>query len=250
MNKILLSAFACDPTKGSEPNNGWNWATGLAKYGFEVHCFTRFTGKDGIESKEIPSNLIFHYIKLPFGLESLYSASQISMYIYYMFWQFRLLLITKHLTKTLNFNFIHHVTWGNLKMGSFLYKLNLPMLIGPAGGGQVAPVAFKKYFGKYWVNEVRREKLNSLFLKYNPACKHTFNNAHFVLVSNLDTFNLVNLFNKNINVALTIDSALPNDFFPPNFTPKQHSNGNLNLLWVGRFMPLKGLLLILESCFY
>ena len=36
--KILLSAYACEPHKGSEPGIGWNWAIQLASLGHQV-CY-------------------------------------------------------------------------------------------------------------------------------------------------------------------------------------------------------------------
>ena len=39
--KILLSAYACEPNKGSEPNVGWNWALGLKKIGHEITVIKR-----------------------------------------------------------------------------------------------------------------------------------------------------------------------------------------------------------------
>ena len=165
MKKVLLSAFACDPSKGSEPNNGWNWSIGLAKKGFEVHCLTRSVGRFEIEKRIIPKNLHFHYVELPFGMEDLYLSSQTKMYIYYMLWQWKAYKVSEKLHRELVFNLVHHVTWANLKMGTFLYKLKVRLILGPFGGGQIPPIAFKKYFGVYWKQEEKRILFNDLFLK-------------------------------------------------------------------------------------
>ena len=39
--KILLSAYACEPYKGSEPDVGFQWALTLSKLGHEVHVLTK-----------------------------------------------------------------------------------------------------------------------------------------------------------------------------------------------------------------
>ena len=75
-------------------------------------------------------------------------------------------------------------------MGSFLYRLNVPFIFGPAGGGQHAPEAFKQYFLDFWQSELQRKKVSDLMVKYNPACKNMVENAHAVLVSNPDTMAL------------------------------------------------------------
>ena len=47
--KILLSAYACEPNKGSEPEVGWKWATTLSELGHEVYVITRSNNKETIE---------------------------------------------------------------------------------------------------------------------------------------------------------------------------------------------------------
>ncbi|MFD2934152.1 glycosyltransferase family 4 protein [Spirosoma flavum] len=245
MKKLALSAFACDPTKGSEPGNGWNWAIGLAKKGYEVHCFTRITGKEDIEKTLKSDNLIFHYVTLPLGGENLYFASKAGMYLYYILWQWFAYRKASHLHKKVGFTLAHHVTWGSTQMGSYMYKLGIPFIFGPAGGGQIAPKAFKHYFINDWTSEEKREKITRWMLKYNPACKNMLIKAHAVLVSNPDTERMVQSLGVK-NVITTLDAALADSFFPVNPIIKQTTPGRLKLLWVGRFMPRKGILLILD----
>lgn len=245
MKKVLLSAFSCNPTKGSEPGNGWNWAIGLANKGFEVHCITRITEKADIESKAIPENLHFYFVELSFGLKKLYFASQATMYLYYLLWQRKAYKKAKSLNKKIKFQVAHHVTWGSLQMGSFMYKLNVPFVFGPAGGGQAASLAFKKYFKNHWQSEEKREKVSQLLLKHNPACKKMLQKAKAVLVSNPDTFKMAKI-NGARNLYQELDVSIPNTFFPDTFHPKKPDSGKLKLLWVGRFLPRKGILLVLE----
>jgi glycosyltransferase involved in cell wall biosynthesis len=245
MNKVLLSAFSCDPSKGSEAGNGWNWAIGLAKKGFEIHCFTRIIGKSGIEKERIEKNLHFHYIILPYGLEGLYKSSTIGMYMYYILWQWIAYRKARVLNREGDLKLAHHVSWGSSQMGSFMYKLNVPFIFGPAGGGQEAPVAFKKYFLNHWANEKKRAKISRLMLRFNPACKNMFRKAQTVIVSNPETFEMIrSIRTKNIEVSL--DASLPGSFFPAHRIIKKNQPGKLNLLWTGRFLPRKGILLLLD----
>jgi glycosyltransferase involved in cell wall biosynthesis len=245
MKKVLLSAFACDPTHGSEPGNGWSWAIGLAREGFEVHCLTRYEGKEHIEANEVPLNLIFHYVKLPWRFEKLYALSQVSMYGYYVLWQWQAYRLAKSLHKEIGLDIAHHVTWGSVQLGSFMYKLPIPFIFGPAGGGQQSPLAFRSYFGESWSVEEKREKVSKLLLRYNPACKKMFSQASAIWVSNPDTAELVR--NRTSSpVYYTLDAALSPLFFPKEFKQKNTQPQQLRLLWVGRFMPRKGVLLLLE----
>jgi hypothetical protein len=128
MQKLLLSSFACDPSKGSEPGYGWNWSIGLAKKGWEVHCLTRAIGKIEIEKMDRPPNLHFHYVELPFYLEKLYKFSTAGMYLYYILWQWLAYKKADKLSRFNDFKIVHHVTWGSFQMGSFMYKLNIPFI--------------------------------------------------------------------------------------------------------------------------
>jgi glycosyltransferase involved in cell wall biosynthesis len=245
MKKVLLSAFACEPNKGSEPGGGWNWATGLASQGFEVHCLTWQLNKPAIELVEKPKNLHFHYIALPFKLHFLYRFSQGTMYIHYIMWQWLAYKKGKSLHKKLNFDIVHHVSWGNLQMGSYLYKIKAPFILGPAGGGQKAPEAFKDYFLGHWQSEIKREKIGEWLLKNYPACKNAMKNAQVVLAANEESLQFAKAAGAK-NCFLYIDHALAESYFPQNFVPKKVVPGTLKLLWVGRFMPRKGLPLVLD----
>ena len=49
--KVLLSAYACEPNKGSEPGVGWNWAIEIARLGHKVWVLTRANNQPSIDSK-------------------------------------------------------------------------------------------------------------------------------------------------------------------------------------------------------
>ena len=64
--KIFISAYACEPEKGSEPGIGWNVVNELAKY-HEVHVLTRANNLDSIKAA-LPhdgQNPIFYGYDLP-----------------------------------------------------------------------------------------------------------------------------------------------------------------------------------------
>ncbi|WP_162418342.1 glycosyltransferase family 4 protein [Cyclobacterium roseum] len=243
--KILLSSFACSPNKGSEPGYGWNWAWELSNQGHEVHCFTRSTEKNNLKLKKIPENLHFHFIKLPFQLEKLYSISYQGMYLYYFLWQWNCYAKARKYHAIIDFDIVHHVTWGNIQIGSFLYKLGVPFIFGPTGGGQSAPIIFKPYFLNDWKKELIREQISKYLQKFNPGFKSMLKEAKVILTSNSDTYDLVKKYPHN-NVAFLLDSSIPLNFFPIKSKPKSIKSGKLKLLWVGRLMPRKGVLLTLD----
>lgn len=243
--RILLSAFDCEPGQGSEKGNGWNWAIGLANKGYEVHCLTRSVNRPAIEQHVRIENLYFHYIPMPLRMEVLFLLTPSSIYLHYMIWQYLAYRKGKFLHKKMRFALVHHVSWGSTQMGSHLYKLDVPFIFGPAGGGQKAPEAFKSYFSEHWDAEIKREKVSDWLIRYNPACNKMLKNAHVVLSSNPDTFAMAKKAGAT-TCQFSLDAALPESFFPKEFKVKKTEPGKLKLLWVGRFMPRKGLLLTLD----
>ena len=72
--KILLSAYACEPNTGSEPNVGWNWALGLSDLGHNVTVITRKNNESKIKrflSNKIKNKINFIYYDLPTWLQYL-----------------------------------------------------------------------------------------------------------------------------------------------------------------------------------
>lgn len=245
MKKVLLSAFACDPTEGSEPSYGWNWALGLAERGFEVHCITRQSSKAGIDTGPLPRNLKFNYVRLPFGMEKLYFASQPTQYLYILLWQWKAYKVAAALHKVHNFDMAHHITLGSLQIGSFMYRLGVPLVFGPAGGGQMAPEAFKRYFGDAWSVEENRNRVSRLLLKFNPACRQMLKRAAAVLLSNRDTLRAAESHGA-ANASLALDVGVADWFFPAENVIKVPQKDSLRLLWIGRLMPRKGIMLLLD----
>ena len=46
--RALVSAYACEPGRGSEPGVGWSWAREIARF-HEVWVITRFNNREPIE---------------------------------------------------------------------------------------------------------------------------------------------------------------------------------------------------------
>ena len=63
MRTILISAYGCEPLKGSEQGVGWNWILQMAKNNI-LHVITRANNQSAIESHlpdNLSENITFHY---------------------------------------------------------------------------------------------------------------------------------------------------------------------------------------------
>ncbi len=86
--KVLYSAFACDPNKGSEAQCGWAWVEAMRKY-LEVHVLTREENKVSIDSyigEKHLSDIYVHYCDVPKWMNT-YNTWGKWYFLYYLLWQ-------------------------------------------------------------------------------------------------------------------------------------------------------------------
>ena len=190
--KILLSAYECEPNRGREQGRGWNCALELAKLGHHVWVLTPSKNRDYIDPvlASLPfQNLTFIYLD-DSDIIRRYLTNKTGTILRYFLWQWHAREIAKDLDREHDFDIVHHVTMGSLTGGSWLWQLNKPFVFGPAGGGQVAPSAFKKYFYGAWWTEAWRSLIVNRLIPLNPIIRGTFSRTKLVLAANRDTITL------------------------------------------------------------
>ena len=130
--KILLSAYACEPNKGSEPEVGWKWATNLSNLGHEVYVITRSNNKNNIEQeiqKKKYFNIKFIYFDFPKWFLKIFKGKKNKFsYFYFYMWQIGIFFVAKKITNQIKFDYIHHVTFVSYRIPSFLCLLNVPFI--------------------------------------------------------------------------------------------------------------------------
>lgn len=246
--RILISAYACIPDRGSEPGNGWHWALGNAQSGHEVWCLTTPEGKGAIEQElrkypQLKLNVVF--VDAPRWANYLYRF-QPFVYIHYLVWQYRAALSARQLDRKVNFDIIHHVTLASLQLGSGLWRLKKPLIFGPVGGGNFAPPAFRRFFEESWYMEVLRKMTSHLLLRFNPDFVRTMRHASLILAANTDTWKMAKK-NGAKALSLFLDTGLSPEFFNSILPVNEKKNDVFKILWVGRIFHRKGLPLVLEA---
>jgi len=146
--KILLSAYACEPGRGTELGVGWNTVREVAKY-HEVWVLTRpDDGREAIEAElarhPVP-NLHFVYFTLPIW-GSGWKWGNGAFQIHYYLWQIQAYFVARQLHHQIGFDLIQHVTFVKYSSPSFISLLPVPFIWGPVGGGESAPKAFWQDF--------------------------------------------------------------------------------------------------------
>ncbi|AKD54375.1 glycosyltransferase family 4 protein [Spirosoma radiotolerans] len=249
MKKVLLSAYACLPNHGSEEGTGWTYATTLSLNELEVHCLTKKDGEVAIDSildsGQFP-NLMVHYVRLPAWVDKFCDSNLIGMYFHYIYWQWSAMKLARQLDQQHNFDIVHHVTYGSIQLGSFLYKLRKPFIFGPVGGGQRAPKNMKRYFGAYWTREWMRDWVGTILQYTNPGFFKSVQTADRLVVTNLDTYALARKLRPNLPIDRIWDAGL-NSTFLPKKAIEHYPDSTLKLLWTGRLLPRKALELTIQA---
>ncbi len=245
--KILISAFDCAPGYGSEAGIGWNWCTHLAAYN-SVWVITKEANRTHIESLISPgssANLTFIYVptmRVSAAMRRLYGF----WYLVYLDWQNRILPIAQQLDKSIDFDVVHHVSWGSLQLGSKLWRLGKPFFFGPVGGGQTAPTQFKNYFGNQWRYELLRNFVVHRLSGAAFGARRAIASSSAVFVTNSDTETLVRRLGAS-RALLLWDSAVPDGWLrEPEEVLAADPDQPLKIIWVGTLIRRKGVGLALD----
>jgi glycosyltransferase involved in cell wall biosynthesis len=213
----------------------------LAETGSTVHVLTAGRNREAIEAyqREHPSSeLHFHFIDVPWM-----SPMELG-FRHYLTWQWVALRRAKVLAKSIAFDIVQHVSYGSVHLPTPLWRLGVPTIFGPVGGGQTTPPSLLPYFGDEVRNERRRTRITQL-LPHLPPYRKAMRRMSIVLAANRNTLELVKQAGCK-RVELLCDTGLRTDFYADSsrsFSPAMP----LRLLWVGRFLPRKGVELALDA---
>lgn len=146
--KVLVSAYACGPGRGSEPGIGWNSAREIALR-HETWLITTRENEVAIHAelaaRPLPS-LHVVFVDWPAAFDWL-KRNRLGYEAQHYAWQVAAYLTARRLHKQVEFDLVHHVTFCRYWMPSFLSLLPVPFLWGPVGGGESMPRAYWRSLG-------------------------------------------------------------------------------------------------------
>jgi glycosyltransferase involved in cell wall biosynthesis len=146
--RICISAYACDPTRGSEPGIGWNVVREMARR-HRVWALTRQKNELAITAalqQEPLPNLQMVYFDVPSSLR-FWKRGKPGIEAYYALWQRLTRKVLEDLHRQVRFDITQHVTFGRYWAPAALASVPVPFVWGPVGGGESAPVAFRRDLG-------------------------------------------------------------------------------------------------------
>jgi glycosyltransferase involved in cell wall biosynthesis len=235
--KVLLSAYACEPNKGSEPGIGWHWVVETALLRHEVWVLTRANNRASIErASASPPNLHIVYHDPPSWLGTLKKKGPF-LQLYYAFWQWSAYRKARELHQQEQFDVVQHVTFGSFRHASFMGRLGIPFIFGPVGGGERTPIRLRMDYGLkgHFLDAVR--DLANVVANWNPWLREMFATAHLILVKTPETgAALPSRYHHKVRQLIEIGA--PREAAAPPAVP--HDRG-IRFLYVGRFLFWKGM---------
>jgi glycosyltransferase involved in cell wall biosynthesis len=238
--RILMSAYACEPQRGSEPGIGWHWATRLARAGHHVCVLTRANNRAvierALETSPVP-NLCFAYYDLPAWTRRWKNRAGLWSRLYYLLWQCGAYGVARRLCREARFDLAHHITFGVFRHPSFMAFLGLPFVFGPVGGGESAPPPLRKTFPlRGYVIDLFRDFANWV-VRIDPLMAAVFRRSAATLCKTGETLRSIPpRFHDRclVQVELGTDGG-------PSAPRRQREDGGFRVLYVGRLLYWKGL---------
>jgi len=238
-----MSAYACEPGQGSEPEVGWQWALQMAQL-HDVTVITRANNRAAIEAAlaTVPEpHPAFLYFDLPEAMLRLKRRRLLPVPVYYLLWQVG---VRRHVAGQLaRFDLIHHVTFNSFRQPGFWWFCGRPVVLGPLGGGQICPWQMWLHFGR----RMLPEGLRSLSVLTTPLWPHlhlSWHEATRILTANADTARRLPPWYRSKTRSLLETGVAPHQVLAARPRPP---GGPVKFLWISRLERIKACALALEA---
>jgi glycosyltransferase involved in cell wall biosynthesis len=188
--KVLVSAYACEPGKGSEPEVGLEVVLAAARH-HEVWVITRDNNlaplRRYLADHPLRDRIHLHGVDLP-GLAMRAKRWGIAgMQWYYDRWQQRALDAARQLDRLVGFDVVHHATFASYWARTGLAELDKPLVWGPVGGAVEVPRGWWGTLGVSGAGEEALRLVTRRLLAARPVVRRTIRRATVVIAQNGET---------------------------------------------------------------
>lgn len=242
--KILLSAYACEPHKGSEPAVGWNWMLALVRQGHQVSVITRENNREVIEAQIADKSLRVKpiYYDLPSWCRR-WKRLPGGLFLYYLLWQIGAYLHARKIHSISPFDVVHHITFVTFRQPSFMGGLGIPFILGPVGGGETSP---RRLRAGLTLSGQLQEKLRDIVIavaRVDPLMNRTLSKAALIACTTSETLQRIpQRFHQKCMVLPAIGIDPQQEQSAPS-----SPTASPTFLFIGRLLYWKGLHLVLRA---
>lgn len=250
--KILYDCFSCSPYYGSDEGIGWLWPYYMRNY-HEVWALVRKDRKPDIEKYcklHGITNINFIYCDIPDCINFYYKRKEknkngvIDFLAYQFLWQFAAVRKAKKVHQSVHFDLVHHVSTNDFRLLGRLYKLKVPLVLGPLGGAQETSEKLKGYIKGHEKSEIIRKWFNHFFVVF-PGYKKMLRKAEKIYFSNKETQDfLMDKIRDSSKCSILTEIGMKREEIQKEIKEKKHEV--FTFLWAGRMEYRKGLEFLLE----
>ena len=245
--KVLISAYACEPGKGSEPEVGWQWATQMARY-HDVTVLTRANNEAAIDAElkkhshdwaprfaYFDLKPAFQRFKKRFGMHN----------AYYSLWQRAASRVIADLVKRERFDLLHHVTYAGARYPTAVLRHGVPSIFGPVGGLESMTPGFLPWRHPGMLAEELARNAGNLWQEWGPSLKRKLTSATVVVASTPETQEA--FARLGVESRLLPAIGLNCGEFAEREGKEKEAGHPLRLLFAGRLLYWKGVDLALRA---
>ncbi len=237
--KLLISAYACAPHRGSEHAVGWNWTTEAHRLGHQVWVLASPAHREAVEVACRQDSGLggIHWTfpevaswPLQAGVEPTWERT------YNLLWQRAALGHARGLQARVGFDAIHHLTWCGVRAPTFLGSLGPPLIMGPLGGGETSPLSLRDGFHfRAKVTETIRD-LSNATIKMNPIVRSGLTKSAVIFLRTPDTLRILGRPMRKKAITFFDLGLEPQQACVPRMAREKP----LKLLYAGRLLYWKG----------
>jgi glycosyltransferase involved in cell wall biosynthesis len=243
--KILLSALACEPGRGSEPEVGFRTMLAAASL-HEVWVLTASESiaviQEGLLGDPRASRIHLEGIEFGVRTEHVIDLTAIGYHWRYDRWQRTAAARALRLDREVDFDVVHHATLASYWTRAGVAVVKKPLVWGPIGGGVVPPMRLMQELGPRGMLEAAARMVGRPALALLPPVKKTQRLAAVIFAQNPDTGRRL----RGAGRMKLLSNALAVELDGVEFSEPRTAD----LLFVGRLVPWKAPILALRALRY
>lgn len=246
---LLISAYACNPTIGSEPGMGWEWVKRLSE-SHKLWVLTESVNKQDIEEAlksrpEMAKRVRFYYIKHKRNYRLEKTIPYLFYYRSYNQWHKEAYDLAKRIVAENRIDLVHQLNMIGFREPGYLWKLNNKFVWGPIGGLTNVSLRYPKLLGtKGFLHYIFYNAANSLQLRFSYRVNKAFSAADALIFANTQERKVAASIFGVDGIVIPATSANKNVGYVQH---KKSDEGKLKIIWSGLHFYRKGLPLLLYA---
>jgi len=255
--KVIVTAYACNPAKGSEEGVGWNWVKCIAGFcdpcvlvaSFHRDDIDAYLRRHPDELKNVQFVYVrrkpWHYRPSPGWKKIEESIAKPVMNLAYMLWLKDAFALAQALHREQHFVLAHQLTYVGFRFPGRLWKLGIPFVWGPVGGLENLSWRFLPALGiRGAIYYAGRNLINSAQRLFLRSAGKSFRQAKVVIAATSG-------IQREIRRWYGVDSRVICEVGPPEVVTaeakRRQNHDPLRLVWSGEHLPGKALPLLLQA---